>query len=302
MDIAMADVRSAYELQKRRTVLDCVLDGGQATGEVSYVMTTLSGSIDDVSDGSMPVVTPGAKTVESTAKPNGLILQVHADDLDDDRFGIINAGISKLAIKATNYRYQQVAKALPLGLTRATVDGLAFFHATHYVNLQNSALGTFSNKRTLPLTDDNFAQLYADFQALPYEDGNPDHANAPDTIIVSANLTKVAEKIVAVPNQFGGASNPNLGKVSIVRVPEWDTLSSGLYKNAWILAKTESSLVKPFVYNERRKPEIYYVGSVLGGGSVQTPLPGLYHRWMVYSRADLAFYEPRLAMWSDPGP
>lgn len=295
-EIAKADVRSGYEAQKRPTVMDIVMPGGGETASQEYVMATLGALPSDVSNGSMAVYSPGAVSVESKATPDGFLLRVHADDLADDRFGIIQSAINKMALKTVNWTYQKIAESLIQGLTKATVDGLAFFHAAHYTNLINNANGTFSNKLTLALTADNFRTAYKTFQTIPQEDGKPDHSNVPDTLIVPANLTSAAESILAVPKLFGGADNPNLGLCKIVRVPEWDLLGgAGAYQNSWILARTGSSLVKPFIWNEREKLSINYIGAKTTG-----PLPGLYHEWMVYGRMALAFYEPRYAIYSAP--
>jgi Mu-like prophage major head subunit gpT len=299
--IADADVRSVYEKTKRGNVLDCVMPFTGETAHAEFVIATLGASMGDLSDGAMPVYTPGAASVESKAKPEGFILSVHHTDLRDDRFGIIQASVNRLAMRATNWAYQKIAESLPLGLTKLTIDGKAFFATDHHVNLRNANNGSFSNKLTLALSDDNFADAYASFQDIKFDDGRPDHSNVPDTLIVSSHLSALAEKIVAVPTLFGGAANPNLAKCKIVRVPEWNTLAAGIYKNAWILARTESTLVKPWIWNEREKPRIVYCGSVLGGqGNPAFPLPGMYHQWMVYGESALAFYEPRFALWSAP--
>lgn len=295
VDIAKADVRSGYEAQKRPTVMDIVMPGGGETASQEYVMATLGALPSDVSNGSMAVYSPGAVSVESKATPDGFLLRVHADDLADDRFGIIQSAINKMALKTVNWTYQKIAEGLILGLTKATVDGLSFFNTAHYTNLMNSAAGTFSNKLSLALTAENFSTAYSAFQTIPQEDGKPDHSNVADTLIVPANLTQTAVNILAVPKLFGGADNPNVGLCKIVRVPEWDLLASGAYRNSWILARTGSSLVKPFIWNEREKLSINYIGAKTSG-----PLPGLYHEWMVYGRMALAFYEPRYAIYSAP--
>jgi hypothetical protein len=295
VDIAKADVRSGYESQKRPTVMDIVMPGGGETGKMEYAMSTLGALPGDVSSGSMAVYTAGAVSVESTAMPNGFILRVHADDLADDRFGIIQGSINKMSLKTVNWTYQKIAESLIDGLTKTTVDGKAFFATDHHVNLIDASNGSYSNKLSLALTADNFSTAYSTFQTIPQEDGKPDHSNVPDTLIVPANLVQTAVNIVAMPKVFGGADNPYYGLCKIVRVPEWDLLSSGAYKNSWILARTGSSLVKPFIWNEREKLSINYIGARQAG-----PLPGLYHEWMVYGRMALAFYEPRYAIYSAP--
>ncbi len=299
--IADADVRSVYEKTKRASVLECVMPGAGETAHMEYVIATMGAVMGDVSDGAMAVYTPGAASVESKAKPEGFILAVHHADLRDDRFGIIKSSINKLALRATNWQYQKIAESLPLGLTKLTVDGKAFFATDHHVNLRNANNGSFSNKLTLALSDDNFATAYASFQDIKFDDGRPDHSNVPDTLIVSSHLSALAEKILAVPTIFGGAANPNLDKCRIVRVPEWNTMDSGAYQNAWILARTGSSLIRPWIWNEREKPSLNYIGAVPGGGgNLALPLPGMYHQWMVYGESALAFYEPRYALWSKP--
>jgi phage major head subunit gpT-like protein len=179
-------------------------------------------------------------------------------------------------------------------LTKTTVDGLTFFNTAHYVNLKDTKLGTFSNRLSLPLTADNFAAARTAFRRIPRENGLPRYDNNPDVLVVSAKNETLAESIVANPQLFGGASNPNKDKAEIVVLPEWDLLDGGTYEDAWALLKTSSSIQKPMVFNEREPLGITYIGAK------QTSVPGLTHQWMVYGEMVLAFVDPRLALWSNP--
>ena len=297
--IADVDIKSKYENEKRATILDCVAPGKGETADMEYVVATLGATPGNIEDGSMAVYTPGAASVSSKAKPTGFILSVHHSDLRDDRFGIIKSSIQQMAADAVDWKYVTIAESIPLGLTKTTIGGKTFFATDHNVNFRNTAAGTFSNKLTLALSDDNFASARKSFRQIKFDNGRPNHANAPDTLIVSLENESLAEKIVANPTLFGGAANPNLNKARIIVVPEWDTLDGGTYAQAWVLARTMSSLKKPFVWNEREELGIQYIGAVPGGGSAG-PLPGLYNQWMVYGEMALAFLEPRYALWSKP--
>lgn len=297
--IADVDIRSKYENEKRASVLDCVAPGKGETADMEYVVATLGATPGNIEDGSMAVYTPGAASVSSKAKPTGFILSIHHSDLRDDRFGIIKASVQQMASDAVDWKYVTIAESIPLGLTKLTIGGKTFFATDHNVNFKNTAAGTFSNKKTLALSDDNFASVRKDFRGIKFDNGRPNHANAPDTLIVSLENESLAEKIVANPTLFGGAANPNLNKARIIVVPEWDTLDGGTYASAWVLARTMSTLKKPFVWNEREELNIQYMGSVPGGGNAG-PLPGLYHQWLVYGEMVLAFLEPRYAIWSKP--
>lgn len=294
-EIAEVDVKSAYEKQKRATIVDVTMPGAGENANQEYVIPTLEGRPSDGSDGTMPVYTPGAASVSSKAVPNGYIVRIHEDDLNDDRFGILQASVAQVAERAVNWKYTTIAQQIPEGLTKLTVDQLPYFSTGHYVNLRNGDLGTFSNKYSLPLTADNFALLRSKFRTILFDDGLPRHDNVPDTLIVSAKNETLAEQIVANPQLFGGASNPNLDKAKIIVVPEWDSLNGGAYADAWMLARTGSSLVKPLVWNEREPLTISYVGPRVVG-----PTPSLFHEWMVRGRMVLAFYDPRRALWSAP--
>ncbi len=293
--IAEVDVRSIYESQKRANILDVTMPGGGENASMEYAIATLGGKPSDATDGFMPVYTPGAASVSNKAAPTGYIVRLHWSDLRDDRYGILQSSVKSISERAVNWKYNTIAQQIPNGLTKKTVDGLSFFNSGHYVNLANSNGGTFSNSLSLALTADNFATARSAFRAIPYDDGLPRHDNVPDTLVVSAKNETLAESIVANPNLFGGASNPNKDKAQIIVVPEWDTLASGAYIDAWMLLRAKSSLVKPFIWNEREALNITYIGAKTSG-----PLPGLYHEWMVYGEMSLAFYEPRRAIWSKP--
>lgn len=294
---AEADVRSMYEAEKRPTVFDLVKPGAGDTATMEYAIPTLTGRPGDTSDGAMPVFTPGGASVSSKALPTGYIVEIHYSDLRDDRFGLLQASIQSVAQRAVGWKYTTIAQQIPEGLTKVTVDGKAYFATDHHINLLNANGGSFSNKLSLALTADNFATARTAFRKIPQEDGLPRYDNNPDTLLVSAKNETMAENIVANPTLFGGASNPNKGKAQIIVVPEWDLLlkpGGGTYEDAWMLAKTRSSLVKPFVWNEREPLNITYIGAKTG------PKPGLYHQWMVYGEMILAFLDPRLGLWSSP--
>lgn len=291
---AEADVRSMYESEKRNTVLDLVRTVAGDTAKMELAIPTMSARPGDTQDGAMPVFTPGAASVSNVAMPTGYIIEIHYSDLRDDRFGLLQASIQEAAAEAVAWKYTTIAQQLPDGLTKVTVDGKAYFATDHHVNLLNANGGSFSNKLSLPLTADNFATARTAFRRIPRENGLPRYDNNPDTLIVSAKNETIAESIVANPTLFGGAANPNKGKAKIIVVPEWDLLGGGTYENAWMLAKTSSSMRKPFVWNEREPLNITYIGAKTG------PKPGLTHQWMVYGEMSLAFLDPRLAVWSSP--
>jgi phage major head subunit gpT-like protein len=291
---AEADIRSVYETKKRKTALDLVKVTSGKTARVVHTIPTMAARPGDTQDGAMPVFTPGAASVSSRALPTGYIIEIHYSDLRDDIWGILQSGIEGAASEAVNWKYTTIAQQMPEGLTKTTVDGLTFFNTAHYVNLKDTKLGTFSNKLSLPLTADNFASARTSFRRIPRENGLPRYDNNPDVLVVSAKNETVAENIVANPQLFGGASNPNKDKAEIVVLPEWDLLDGGAYEDAWMLLKTSSSIQKPMVFNEREPLGITYIGAK------QTSVPGLTHQWMVYGEMILAFVDPRLAVWSKP--
>jgi hypothetical protein len=291
---AEADIRSMYEGEKRQTVLDLVRSVTGDTAKMEFAIPTMAARPGDVQDGAMPVFTPGAASVSNVALPTGYLIEIHHSDLRDDRFGMLQASIQEAAAEAVAWKYTTIAQQLPDGLTKLTIDGKSYFATDHHVNLANANGGSFSNKLTLALTADNFATARTAFRRIPRENGLPRYDNNPDTLIVSAKNETAAENIVANPTLFGGAANPNKDKAKIIVVPEWDLLGGGTYEDAWMLAKTSSSMKKPFVWNEREPLNITYIGAKTG------PKPGLTHQWMVYGEMSLSFLDPRLAIWSKP--
>lgn len=293
---AEADVRSEYEGSKRPLIDTVTMPGGGETGNMEYVIATLEGDLKDIEDGSVPVYTPEGASVRSEAKPNGFIVEISEYQLDDDKYGILQMGVKRAASKVARWKYKQIGKSIVDGFTRKTVDGLSYFNAAHYVNLRNSALSTFSNLATLPLTADNFATVRSRFRVIPQEDGEAIYDNNPDVLVVSGKNETAAENIVANPTLFGGANNPNWKKAEIIVVPEWDNLpksGGGTYEDLWCLFRTKDSAVKPLIWNERMAPRITPIQPRMGKN-------GRLYRWFIDARAEVAFYDPRIGYASLP--
>lgn len=296
LSAAEADVRCAYEKQKRPLVDVVAMPGGGETGNMEYVIATLEGDLKDVEDGSIPEFTPEGASVRSEATPNGYIVGIYEYQLDDDKYGILQMGVKKAASKAARWKYKRIGKSIPEGFSKKTVDGKNYFATDHFVNLRSTALGTFSNYETLPLTADNFATVRSKMRVIPQEDGEPVYDNDPDILMVSGKNETLGESIVYNPHLFGGASNPNLNKAELVVVPEWDVLpkaGGGTYADLWCLFKSRDSSCKPLIWNERMAPRITPIQPRIGK-------QGRFYRWLIDARAETAFFDPRIGYASLP--
>jgi len=291
-----ADVRGEFESTKRPLVDVVTMPGGGETGNMEYVMATLQGDLSDASDGTIREFTPEGASVRSEATPNGMIVGISEYQLQDDKFGILQMGIKKAASKAVRWKYKRIGKAIPEGFVRTTIDQKTYFNTAHWVNLQNSTLGTFSNVATLPLTADNFATVRSRMRVIPQEDGEAVYDNDPDILMVSGKLETTAEAIVAVRQNAFGADNVNLNKAKIVVVPEWDALAKpggGTYQDLWCLFKTRDSACRPLIWNERMAPRVIPLPPNTGTN-------GRYFRWLIDARAEVAFLDPRIGYASMP--
>ncbi len=178
--------------------------------------------------------------------------------IDDDQWGLFASQIiPQMAMQAKKWPDYRIVDTIRGNGTWS--DGLAFFHASHPVNVDNSALSTYANDyTTTPLNHDNYALVRQAMMAQIGEDGKS-LGVTPNLLIVPPQLEQTAllllkASMVApasfgnMTSQVGSMTNVYMGSAELLVVPE---LSADATK--WYLADTTKP-IKPFVWALREAP------------------------------------------------
>lgn len=169
-------------------------------------------------------------------------LKISVDDLNDDKWGTFIEIINDLGAAA--YKLPQTliwswlmegdqtvgpAGTLFAGRDMTTIDGLAFFSASHKVNINDASLSTQSNLLTsTALTAANYEIAREALVSMKNTEGQP-IGRQPTHIYVPSRLVKTAAEILyaqtistAGENVQANAFGPQLmrPKMTIVEVPE----------------------------------------------------------------------------------
>ncbi len=175
-------------------------------------------------------------------------VSVRRNDIEDDNLGIYAPQAQSAGYSAKTLP-DEIVFALPAtGFTSPCYDGQYFFDTDHPVNGES-----VSNKGTMPLNIATLAVAKASYGAarttlrkMKDEDGRPLGIN-PNILLVPAALEDDANLLMTVDKLEDGKPNPYKGTAEVV---VGDYLTSD---TAWFLLDT-SRPVKPFVYQERKKP------------------------------------------------
>ncbi len=179
------------------------------------------------------------------------------DDLADNNMGLFSSAVAGLGQMGKFLADDLVLEVLQGNAT--CYDGQAFFHASHPVNVDSSAAGTFSNYESTgkTLTADNYNAMRARMMAYLGEDGKAMRIN-PNLIIVPPSLERTALEIVeatALARVFGSdtaaapVENVLRGKSKVMVIADLEVAPT-----TWYLADT-TQIIKPIVYQERQAPD-----------------------------------------------
>ena len=141
-------------------------------------------------------------------------------------------------------------------------DRLAYFHASHPVDLHDSSRGTFSNRVTNSLTPANFALARA--AMMKFKDAAGEYLSSPpDTLYCGPDLVTTADLIAAsvVIPTITGAVNSGVGtaprqKIRVVEVPEM-----AAEPTIWYLARTRGP-IKPVLFQKRTSPVVEFISDL----------------------------------------
>lgn len=178
-------------------------------------------------------------------------IKVLANEINDDKLGIVRARIMDMAQQMMRHRDRLLAQRLIEGLaTINSYDGVNFFAATHP---RDGGLADQSNTGNTALSATSFNTAYAQMAALTDRNGQP-LGIVPDTLFFGPKLRATALAIckagVVSDGAGAGVTNVNMGIVEPVLVPDF----VGTADDYWGLACTTRP-VKPCVYQERMAPE-----------------------------------------------
>lgn len=185
---------------------------------------------------------------------------ISRNDIQDDQLGVYAPGVAMMGEQVRRHPDDLLTILLQSGTSLLGFDGLSFFNASHPVDTDNSALGTYSNNLTsTALTAPNFSSARAAMMAFKGEDNKP-LAVRPSLLVVPPQLESAARQIlnaefIAPAAAFGmnaaGGYQTNVlkGSADLLVIPELANEAT-----TWYLLDVTKP-VKPFVYQNRKAPE-----------------------------------------------
>ncbi len=168
-------------------------------------------------------------------------IELAANDIDDDRLGVLGARAEMLADRTLVHFEQGVMNLLNNGFSALGYDGQAFFSATHS---DGGSAAQSNTAAAAALSQTTFDAAVAQMMSVTDEKGVPFNVR-PTHLIVPPGLRSVARGIVQAEFLANGGSNVNFGAVSLLVSPFLtDT-------NGWFLVDASRAL-RPFIVQERR--------------------------------------------------
>jgi phage major head subunit gpT-like protein len=175
-------------------------------------------------------------------------VEVDRNDIDDDNLGIYGPQAQSAAMSAKQLPDEIVFDLVNNGFTAQCYDGQYFFDTDHAV-----AGDSVSNKITAALSVATQAAAIASYGAartamrkFKDEDGRPLNIT-PTILLVPPALEDIARALLTSDRLDDGKTNPYKGTAELV-------VDARLTSDtAWFLLDT-SKPVKPFIYQERKKP------------------------------------------------
>jgi len=165
-----------------------------------------------------------------------LTLAVDKFKIQDDTYGVYAPIVAMMGMQSAKWPDYMLADTMRLN-NRLAYDGLAYFHTTHPVDVDDATKGTYSNLRTLSLSPDNFQTVRAAMMKFVGEDSRP-LGLMPDLLVVPPSLEITALNILnaafIAPQTIGGntqvGANENVlkGVSRLLVVPELESLAPGI--------------------------------------------------------------------------
>jgi phage major head subunit gpT-like protein len=204
-----------------------------------------------------------ARGVSIANKDFELTVEVDRNDVLDDQLGVYTPLVSSMGAQAKLWPDYLAADTLQAGKAASNTcfDGQPYFNASHPVNPENTAAGTYSNLLTTSaLTAANYLAARAAMMAFKGRDGKTLNV-LPNLLIVPPQLEQAGRQILnadfiapaaAVGMNAASAvqSNTLKGSAELLVVPQLANEGT-----VWYLADTTKA-VKPLVFQLRKSPEL----------------------------------------------
>lgn len=179
-------------------------------------------------------------------------VEVDRDDIEDDAYGVYAPLVQGMGQAATLWPEELVFECLKDGFEKNCYDGKAFFDEEHPVGKKKKV----SNKTTAKLSLESYKEGRTTIMSVCDDEGKP-LGLVPNLLIVSPALEETARRIlkselIAVKQADGSyitESNPYKDTAELLVSPRLADKP-----DYWFLLDV-SKAVKPFVFQERRKPE-----------------------------------------------
>jgi phage major head subunit gpT-like protein len=191
-------------------------------------------------------------------------VELDRNDIMDDRIGVFRDYLQMMGQQAKRWPDDVMAPIIQKGNASLCFDGQFFFDVDHPVDLDNTALGPYSNYFTgTPLSLQNASVVRAAMASYLNESGKPMMVD-PRLLIVPPQLREVAAQIcnatfVAPASAFGqnaaGGFQENVlkGSFDFLEVPQFANEPT-----VWYIADM-SRPIKPLVWQLRKAPEFVSV-------------------------------------------
>jgi phage major head subunit gpT-like protein len=191
-----------------------------------------------------------------------LTVELDRNEILDDQIGVYSLTVPGIGTQAKLWPDYLCADTLQAGKTAAqsAFDGQPFFSASHPINLEDTAAGTYSNLYTTkPLTAQNYNDVRATMLGYLGRDGKTLNVR-PSMLIVPPQLEQAARQILnadfiapsAAMGQNAGSvvqTNTLKGSAELLVVPQLSNEG-----NVWYLCDCTKP-IKPCVFQIRKAPE-----------------------------------------------
>lgn len=180
-------------------------------------------------------------------------IEVDRNDIEDDNLGIYSTQAQGAGMSAKQLPDEIVYDVVNGGFTNRCFDGQYFFDTDHPVVLPDGSLGSVSNMFDKKLSADSVEAAQDSLGAagvamMEFRDDEGRSLNVrPNVLLVPPALMSVANLLMTTDRLEDGKANPFKGMYEVVVEPRL------LSRSAWFLLDTTKP-VKPFIYQERKKP------------------------------------------------
>lgn len=182
-----------------------------------------------------------SQTIVNKDWANGI--RINANDIADDKLGMIAPRIASLAQMAAQHQYEMLIDLLISGFTTTCYDGQYFFDTDH-VDGNGSAQ---SNKGTTALAADGVAYNAAIQALMSIQDEKGTYLRIqPTHLIVGPKLRSIALALVEADTVSTGGANVNFGTTKLIVEPKLN----GTYDDYWFVI-AGGGPVKPLVLQQR---------------------------------------------------